>query len=212
MRQVRENGPKGPPLQDVTIVLLAGGRATRLPGKLGRAVGDEPMLARVFHRLTSDGRPCIVSVREPLPPELAAVVPAPTVSDAYGDVGPLGGLASAAAHVRTPLLFAAAGDLVNINAGIIDALERRYHEEIERSGIAPQAVLPRHGNGDVEPLAALYDTAALRASAVKTLAQGRKKVTQALEELRVAHYEIGADESIFLNINTPEDAAGMLRS
>ena len=199
-------------MQHVTIVLLAGGRATRLPGKLARAVGDEPMLVRVFRRLTSGGRPCIVSVRESLPPELAALISAPVVADAYGDVGPLGALASAAAHVRTPLLFAAAGDLVNINAGIIDALEQRFHEEAAKSQTSPQAVLPRHANGDVEPLAALYDTAALLASAVKTLAQGRKKVTQALEGLRVVHYAIGADEATFLNINTPEDAAGMLRS
>jgi len=199
-------------VEQVTIVLLAGGRAMRLPGKLARVVCDEPMLVRVFRRLTGTGRPCIVSVRDSLPPELAELVPVPTVPDAYGDVGPLGALASAAARVRTPLLFAAAGDLVNINAGVIDALERCYNDEIARSGMAPQAVLPRHANGDVEPLAALYDTAALCASATQTLAQGRKKVTQALEGLRVVHFAIGADEATFLNINTPEDAAGMLRS
>ncbi len=196
----------------VTIVLLAGGQATRFPGKLASPIGDEPMLVRVYRRLTSTGRPCIVSVRDVLPSELARQVPAPTVADAYVDAGPLGGLASAAAQVRTPLLFAAAGDLANIHAGIVDALERRYHEETARSGVPPEVILPRHENGDVEPLAALYDTAALRESAAKTLAQGRKKVTQALEGLRVIYHEIGTDEAqAFVNINTAADAAGMTR-
>src|SRR5437879_5620761 len=110
----------------VTIVLLAGGRATRLPGKLGLPVGDEPMLARVFRRLTSDGRACVISARTALEPELAATVRAPLVLDEYEDVGPLGGLVSAAGNVKTPLLFAAAGDMPWIDAHFVDQLEREF--------------------------------------------------------------------------------------
>src|ERR1700737_478967 len=117
------------PEPTVTIVLLAGGKATRLPGKLSRAIGDEPMIVRVYRRLTSSGRPCIVSVREPLPAALAQHIPAPTVEDRHGDVGPLGALASAAVQVRTPLLFAAAADLPNLDAGVVDALEECYRLE-----------------------------------------------------------------------------------
>ncbi|HEV2878953.1 MAG TPA: molybdenum cofactor guanylyltransferase [Candidatus Eremiobacteraceae bacterium] len=194
----------------VTIVLLAGGRATRLPGKLTRTIGDEPMIVRVYRKLTGAGRPCVVSVREPLPAAIAERISAPMVQDAYGDAGPLGGLASAAAQVRTPLLFAAAGDLPNVDALIVDALEERYRQETQRSGVAPDVILPRHPNGDVEPLAALYDTTALRASAVRSLAIGQKKVTQALEGLRVIHYDIAAAEAIkFINVNTLQDLAGI---
>ena len=198
------------PENTVTIVLLAGGRATRLPGKLMRTIGDEPMIARVYRQLTASGHPCVVSVREPLPAAVAQRISAPMVQDAYGAAGPLGGLASAAAHVRTPLLFAAAGDLPNVDALVVDALEERYRQETERSGVAPDVVLPRHPNGDVEPLAALYNTAALRTSAVRALAIGQKKVTQALEGLRVIHYDIAAAEAIkFVNVNTLHDLAGI---
>ena len=193
----------------MTIVLLAGGQATRLPGKLSRTIGDEPLLVRVFRQLTCTGRPCIISLREPLAPAVARHLTATTVVDIYDDAGPLGGLASAAAQVRTPLLFAAAGDLANIDAAVIDALERRYYDEASR-GEAPDAVLPRHENGDVEPLAALYDTARLHESATRALAGGRKKVTAALEGLRVVHHDISADQAnTFLNVNSSDDLAGI---
>jgi len=197
------------PESTVTIVLLAGGKATRLPGKLTRTIGDEPMIVRVYRRLTTGGRPCIVSVREPLPAAVAQHITAPIVEDTHGDVGPLGALASAAAHVRTPLLFAAAADLPNVDAGVIDALEELYRLEAQHS-VAPDVILPRHPNGDVEPLAALYDTAALCASALRTLAQGRKKVTQALEGLRVTYYDVSAGNAAkFVNVNTADDLAGI---
>ena len=193
----------------VTIVLLAGGRATRLPGKLFRPVGDEALVVRVFRQLTRSGRPCIVSVREPLPQELARHLPAPSVIDTYDDAGPLGGLASAAKQVQTPLLFAAAGDLANIGPEVIDALERRYREEAAR-GCAPDAVLPRHENGDLEPLAALYDSAWLRLTSARLLALGQKKVTGMLEGSRVAYLQIkAADAATFHNVNSADDLAGI---
>jgi molybdenum cofactor guanylyltransferase len=192
----------------VTIVLLAGGLANRLPGKLMRQIGDEPMLLKVFRQLTESGRPCLLSVREEPSREIAQWMKAQMVIDAYEDAGPLGGLASAAAQVRTPLLFAAAGDLPNMDATMIDALERRYLEENAR-GVRPEVVLPRHPDGQVEPLAALYDTAALRSSATRALAARHMKVTQALEGLHVIYYDITADEERkFVNVNTADDLAG----
>ena len=198
------------PEHEVTIVLLAGGKATRLPGKLTRTIGNEPMIVRVYRQLTATGRPCIVSVREPLPAAIARHIVAQTVEDAHGDVGPLGALASAAAHVRTPLLFAVAGDLPNVDAGVVDTLEERYRREAQRCGVAPDVILPRHANGDVEPLAALYDTAALRASAERALSQGCNKITKALEGLHVTYYDITSREAAkFANVNTAEDLAAI---
>ena len=168
------------------------------------------MLLRVIRRLTSGGQPCIISVRDALPAGLASSVTAPVVADAYGDVGPLGGLASAAARVTTPLLFAAAADLPALDADLIETLARLRWEAGARTGIAPQAVVPRHPDGTLEPLAALYETAALVAGAARALALGRKKVTDALEGLRVSHYEIAAsDAGRFANVNTAHDLAAL---
>lgn len=195
---------------DVTIVLLAGGRATRLPGKLSLPIGDESMLLRVFRQLTRSGYPCVLSVREPLTQDVVGGLSAPFILDKYPDAGPLGGLASAAAVVSTSLLFAAAADLPNLDERALEALLQCYRIEITRDAIAPEAIVPRHRNGDVEPLAALYDTKALRTSAVRELEGGRRRVAAALLGLRVVYYDIPQiEESRYLNINTPEDFQNM---
>jgi molybdopterin-guanine dinucleotide biosynthesis protein A len=199
----------------VTIVLLAGGKSTRLPGKLALPIGNEAMLVKVYKQLTNSELPCIISVRERLPDELTGLMPSPTVRDKYQDSGPLGGLASAAEQVTTPLLFAAAGDLPNIDGGVVATLLRFYLDEVARihpslrgEQTGPQAVVPRQRDGQVEPLAALYDTAALLSSATRVVKSGRRKVTDALEGLNVVYYDVPAGEQRkYLNVNTPLDFA-----
>jgi molybdopterin-guanine dinucleotide biosynthesis protein A len=198
------------PDPSITIVLLAGGRAARLPGKLSLPVGGEAMLVRVFRRLSRTGLPCVISVREPLPEAIAREMPVATIIDQYDDAGPLGGLASAAAHVSTPLLFAAAGDLPNIDAGAIAVLERALNDRAPAADRTIEAVVPRHSDGRLEPLAALYGTAALLRSAQRALESGHRRVSKALEGLRVLYYDIpAAHEHAYLNINTPADLAGI---
>lgn len=194
----------------ITIVLLAGGRASRLPGKLSLPVAGEAMLVRVFRRLSSTGLPCLISVREPLPAAIARELPVAVVTDRYDDAGPLGGLASAGAQVRTPLLFAAAGDLANIDAATIAVLEQALRNHADAGGHAPDAVVPRHPDGRLEPLAALYGTGALLRSAVNALESGQRRVTKALDGLRVLYYDIpAAHEHMYLNVNTAADLAAI---
>jgi molybdopterin-guanine dinucleotide biosynthesis protein A len=189
----------------VTVVLLAGGAATRLPGKLGLPIAGEPMLARAYRRLTEGGRPCIVSARAPLEPRLAALIPAPVVLDEFDDAGPLGGLVSAAASVRTPLLFAAAGDLPQIGAAFVDALEDEY-DRLCTAGDAPEALVPTWPSGRSEPLAALYDARALARAGRLALHAGTRKVMTALDGLRLARYAVRAeDEPALANVNSPAD-------
>jgi molybdenum cofactor guanylyltransferase len=191
----------------LTVVLLAGGPATRLPGKLSLDVGGEPMLARSFRRLTEEGWPCVISVRTPLHKPLVDSLPSgadyAVVADDVADGGPLGGLCNAARAVRTPLLFAAAADLPNLSAAFASALLAAYHAALPRT---PAAVLPTWPDGHVEPLAALYDRDALIRGAAAALASGKRKVTAALDGTDVVAYPVGADEeATLLNVNTPQD-------
>lgn len=198
----------------VTIVVLAGGHATRLPGKLSRPIGssDVPLLVSVVRRLEQSGRPCVLSLREPLSRDLASLADVRCVIDHYRDAGPLGGLASATAHVQTPLIFAAAGDLANIEASVIDELIQLY--EAERiNGAHPDGVVPRHRDGRLEPLAALYNTQALHASAVRMLESDRKRVTAALEDMRIIYHDIPLDRAVlYHNVNTVADLRGVLHT
>ncbi|MBV8171586.1 MAG: molybdenum cofactor guanylyltransferase [Candidatus Eremiobacteraeota bacterium] len=186
-----------------TIVLLAGGPATRLPGKLALDVAGEPMLARSFRRLTATGLPCVISARTPLAPEIAAALgDVSVVLDELADAGPLSGLLSAARRVQTPLLFAAAADMPNLSADFAERLVSAYDGARDR----PDAVLPTWSDGHVEPLAALYDRSALIERAVAALRAGKRKVTAGLKGARVLAYRLGrADEDELLNVNTPAD-------
>ncbi|MBV8082314.1 MAG: molybdenum cofactor guanylyltransferase [Candidatus Eremiobacteraeota bacterium] len=187
----------------VTVVLLAGGPATRLPGKLGLDVEGEPMLVRSLRRLTALGWPCVVSVRAPLEPPVAAVFEGSTVAyDRLADGGPLGGLHSALAHVRTPLFFAAAADVPNLSAQFAARLLAMYDAVTPK----PDAVLPTWRDRRVEPLAALYDRAAFERGAARALQSGLRKVTAALEGADVVPYLIGQeDEALLANVNTQAD-------
>jgi len=192
-----------PRTSDVTSVVLAGGRALRLPEKLRLPVAGEPMLARVIARVTAGGRACVISARTP--PD--GVWDWPVVYDAYPGGGPLGGIASAARRVRTPLFFAVAGDMPNMTSRFIDALEARYREAAA-VGPAPHAIVPAWPDGKLEPLAALYDTQAFLDGSAAALRDGKRKVTSALAGLCVIGYPVtAADEWLLVNVNTAEDYA-----
>lgn len=187
----------------ITIVLLAGGPATRLPGKLALEIGGEPMLARVYRQLTLTGWPCVISVRAPLSARMPGDAPYQVALDDVPDGGPLVGLRNAAALVWTPLMFAAAADLPNLSVAFAGRLLAAFDAAGPR---APQAVLPTWPDGKVEPLAALYDTAAYAHGAASALAAGRRKVTAALDGLEILAYPVRPeDEEALLNVNTPQD-------
>jgi molybdopterin-guanine dinucleotide biosynthesis protein A len=194
-----------------TVVLLAGGPATRLPGKLALDVDGEPMLVRSYRRLTARGWPCVISARAPLAPPLARALGDPQVAlDEIADGGPLAGLRSAAQAVRTPLFFAAAADLPNLTADFACALLAAYDAA---PAPKPCAVLPTWEDGHVEPLAALYEREAFVRGSGAALAAGKRKVTAALDCLRVLAYPVKArDASTLLNVNTPADFDALRRT
>jgi molybdopterin-guanine dinucleotide biosynthesis protein A len=196
----------------ISVVLMAGGPATRLPGKLALDVRGEPMLVYAFRRLTALGWPCVVSVRAPLAPQTESALAGAIVAfDETPDGGPLGGMLSAARSVQTELFFAAAGDLPNLSA----TFALRLLEGYDAATRPPAAVMPTWPDGHVEPLAALYERDAFVRGAQAALAQGKRKVTAALDGLDVLAYRLAPeDESALLNVNTPEDyeALGRLDS
>ena len=193
--------------QTPTVVLLAGGLATRLPGKLMLDIRGESMLLRAYRRLTSSGWPCVVSVRPAVAAQIQTVFAGTgTIElalDELEDGGPLEGLRSALCRVRTPLAFAAAADIPNLSVAFAEQLVAAYEAVPDRK---PAAVLPTWPDEKVEPLAALYDAAVVAKGAEAALRAGRRKVTAALDGLDVLAYPVTPDDSAVLqNINTPAD-------
>ena len=200
--------------QDVTVVLLAGGLATRLPGKLMLDVAGETMLARAYRQLTSSGWPCVVSTRHAHAAQIHAALERSqnaqglpcAVEIAFDEIehgGPLEGLRRGLNYVRTPLAFAAAADIPDLSAKFCAKLLAAYEEA---PAPKPAAVLPTWPDGKVEPLAALYDVKLVARGADAALRSGRRKVTAAIDGLNVLEYPVTPEDAhVLRNINTPDD-------
>lgn len=181
-------------LDEVTTVILAGGRSTRLPGKLELEVGGEPLLAHVYRHLR-DAAPVVIAGAGSFTDSLDAVLDCPLVIDRWPGRGPLGGLLSACGEIATPWIFAVAGDAPHVTPRVLQSLleARTEHDE---------AVVSEH-DGDVEPLAALYRRDALEREGHDVLHAGNASMHAVLDRLRTRRVTMPAE--LFLNINTTID-------
>lgn len=180
---------------DIGVLILAGGEATRLPGKLFKDAGAVPMLVRVFNNVRGE-RPTYISVKGALPAEIDAQLPVPMVVDRWVMRGPLAGLLSTMAEMPTRLVFAVAGDAPYIDAAFIAALAQHYQD-------GDEAVIPRHAQG-IEPLAALYDRLAFLREGSTIMHEGNGTLRLVVDKL--AHRFVPFDSpALFANVNTPGD-------
>jgi molybdenum cofactor guanylyltransferase len=180
------------------IVILAGGRATRFPGKLETAIAGAPLLARVYDNVRAAG-PVTIAGRGGFSPELEAMLDCPVVVDRWPDRGPLGGLLSAAYEIDARRIFAVAGDAPFVDARVLDALRAQWVE-------GDEAAVPVHGDR-FEPLAALYDRAALVREGWRCLQRGDLSMRALLARLRTRRVPLDAE--FFINVNTPNDLPGL---
>lgn len=183
----------------IGVVILGGGEATRLPGKLALDAGSVPMIARVY-RNVSRSRETFVSCKATFPDELDALLPCPMVVDRWSMRGPLAGMISAMSQMTAPFVFAVAGDAPFIDAAFIDQLAGQLEP-------GDEAIVPVHGeNGrrQLEPLAAIYGRFAFLREAIPVLREGNGALRIVIERLR-ARYVSVTDERIFANVNTPDD-------
>jgi molybdopterin-guanine dinucleotide biosynthesis protein A len=187
---------KSCPLEDLAIVILAGGRATRFPGKLEAPIDGEPLLARVY-RHVRDIAPTMIAGRDTFSDTLDAVLDCPIVVDRWPDRGPLGGLLSAAYATGARRIFALAGDAPRVSGEIVYALVAAWQD-------CDEAVVPEH-DGRLEPLAALYDREALLREGWRCL-QGEDRSMHALLA-RLLVRRVPFDAQPFANINTSADLA-----
>lgn len=184
--------------REISIVVLAGGAATRLPHKLERELdAGEPLLGRVLRNF--DGVPnarylCVTSEGSPFDGE-AAALGIRVLRDVAPHGGPLAALVAACPRVREARIFALAGDAPNITPDVLNELDRAYEP-------GDEAVVPLNGE-TLEPLAALYDRDALARAGTSALASGRASMHAALGRMTVRAIPMRAD--LFLNVNTLDD-------
>jgi molybdenum cofactor guanylyltransferase len=181
-------------MADTLILLLAGGRAERFPGKLEHAIDGEPMIVRVYRNLRAAPWPMYIAGRELFAPPLAARFDAPLVIDRRPECGPLGALRSACELLRSERIFAVAADQPHLRLAALELLALAWEP-------GDEAVVPEH-DGRIEPLAALYARSAVLRAAPCAAAEGT-----AMHDLieRIATRFLPMRAEYFLNVNTPAD-------
>jgi glutamate-1-semialdehyde 2,1-aminomutase len=183
------------------VVVLAGGTATRFPGKLRAEFGGMPLLARVVANFAGATNELVLSVDAGFDPALAAQLGFPAVVDRSPGNGPLGGMLSAFAEMHARYVFAVAGD-----APLVEADFARRLAAARQAG--DEAVVPRYLEREVwriEPLAALYDRIAFLREGVAAFAQEEYALHRVVARLRTRYVSFGSGAPEFTNVNTPED-------
>jgi molybdopterin-guanine dinucleotide biosynthesis protein A len=186
---------------DVTAVVLVGGRSTRM--------------GRDKAALTLDGRSLTQHVLDALSgvaahPLLAGRsvpgVDVPAIADQYADAGPLGGIASALAQVATPLVIVAACDMPSIVPALPALLLARARDD------ATAASVMCRSDAGLEPLLSAWRPALalppLRAAlrdGVRSLRDAVALLPRTLVLAPEEWQQADPEGASFRNWNTPED-------
>jgi len=187
------------PANDITLGLLAGGKASRLGGvdKAWIERDGMPQVLRWQRRFSGEVGSMLVSANRN--PDRYAAHGLIAVSDRIPDAGPLGGLDALAAACGTPWLFTLPVDLVGTNDCLLRTLVAMRGED------GAHAV----DDDGAQPLVALWRRDALRMGCARALATGAGAVhalqaTLAMPPVLFSGFRFG-------NLNTPADldAAGI---
>lgn len=185
----------------IGVVILAGGEASRLPGKLELDAGGVPLLLRVYKNVRTVG-PVYVSAAGGFRQEIDLALECPIILDRWPRRGPLAALYEVLAHVRENRVFVVAGDAPFVDASVAQELASAWEADT-------QAIVPVNRQGRLEPLCALYERAALLEAARAVLAEGSGGVATAVERVRAKRVRL-SNERVFANVNTADDRRSVL--
>lgn len=186
-----------PIVNDITAVILAGGKNTRLNQEKsllkirGTCLIDKQveLLNKLFANiLISTGKELIKNRF----PHIRSI------EDEFKDCGPLGGIQAAMKHCEKEAVFVFACDMPSLQA---DLIMRQI--EIYRN-IDAEIVVPRHAEG-IEPLHAIYSVKNLP-YLESCLQNGSYSVRSFYKNAKIEYYDLERENiSCFFNINTHSD-------
>jgi molybdopterin-guanine dinucleotide biosynthesis protein A len=119
----------------------------------------------------------------------------PVIPDRVDGLGPLGGIETALGASTAEWNLVVACDMPSLDAAIFDSLFA------EAAGF--DCAVPRHADGKLEPLCAVYNKRC-HAAIAAALNSGIRKVTDGLQMLALRYVQTG-NEGAFANLNTPAD-------
>ena len=187
--------------KDVTAVILAGGKSSRMNGedKTVLEIGGRPLIMRVMDVVTPMFREILVAGG--VPGRFKDLQGVRVVSDSVEGIGPLAGIRAGLEAARTEWVFVVAADMPLIDRGQIAAV-------IDGVGPDVSAVVPRLGD-KCEPLHAAYRRD-LIPLIDRFIARNERKLTRLLDEMQVRWVPIDPGHlRYFKNINRPEDVSAV---
>ena len=176
--------------------VLVGGRSSRMGRDKALLPYRGDALAR---RVAAEVRAAAGSVALVGSPSRHGGLGCGVVPDVFPGDGPLGGILTALQNTTATWNLLVACDMPRVSAVFLDQLcEAAESWDVD-------ALLPAGPGRRLEPLCAVYHRRSRQALYAAFL-RGVRKITDALEGLRVAAYLVPEDSSL-VNINTPEDWA-----
>ena len=186
----------------LTSIVLAGGKSLRFGrNKALEAICGKSLIECVIQRLKPlTGQILIVTSKELT--DLPAAGKAEILTDVYPNKGPLGGIYTGLLAAKSSRSIVVACDMPFLNAELLS-----YMVKLSRS---VDAVIPRLGEGILQPLHAIYSQNCL--SGIKThLEQNQLQISSFLDTIRVRYVEQAECQRLdpellsFFNINYESD-------
>lgn len=184
-------------LADCSLLILAGGKSKRMgKDKAGLLLQGETFLDILIKKGKEIGFPKIILSGHTVSCEGIAVI-----EDIYRERGPLGGMHAGFLAAQTPYCFVICVDVPQIAPSLmLDLIRAHRLSQTHHKGLG--ATVFRH-KGQTEPLIGVYNTSL--ASLIEPLiCMNGAPVLKFLDAVGYQAYESVADETGFLNINTPE--------
>jgi len=186
------------PRNDITAVILAGGKARRMNGQDKGLITlhGRSMIDYIIHALQPQVGSILVNANRNT--EQYAAFGLPVIADMLGDYfGPLAGMASGMNATKTTFIVTAPCDSPIIPDNLVETLYRALQENQADISVA-------HDGERMQPVFALL-RCSLLASLLDYLNEGGRKIYTWFGKQPLALADFSGSADTFLNLNTPED-------
>jgi molybdopterin-guanine dinucleotide biosynthesis protein A len=191
--------------RSLSLVVFAGGRATRLAGtnKALLLVGGRPIIARILEAVDGLVDERVVVTNDESLAEMAGVR---LVLDPTPHAGVLPALAAGLAAARADVCLTVACDMPFVSRALFE------HLLAVQASTQADVVIPRTAEY-LEPMHAVYRRASVLAAIDAALARGEQRMISYFPDVRVREVDetewraLDPAGRAFFNVNTPEDLA-----
>ncbi|UTW66544.1 molybdenum cofactor guanylyltransferase [bacterium SCSIO 12643] len=190
-------------IQDVSIVILAGGKSSRMGEDKGLLnMHGRSFIDQLMHTLKSVSSQIWISVAKHNRVNYKKYA-SQLVIDEYVDLGPLGGITSVLDHIQTDWFY-----VISVDAPLVteEVLKMLWNTKEGYEAVVFET------EGKIHPLIALYHKSTKQTWRL-ALNENRLKITELVYQMKYKTVVANAEQTKQLrNINTPKDYKEVLRS